>query len=336
MATNTTTTSGNFISNGTPVFIPFEQGVSWIQVYNLTQIVAQPNPGVGVQWYWQSQLGTGGAIEYTNTAGGGALNISIAATNGFTPVDTTNPTAYAPIAVTGTTNAVQPVVATGTTTNLFTGSIVRLYGVANAPNLNGYDFSIDTVVAATSFRIKNPLANAPGAAGGAGFYQLISPWSPTNNNPLVPPYGISYWYPSLRRIVNITQAAQAVITTSVDSTYVPGQSIRLSVPPQFGMTQADGLLVNVVAVNGGNITVNLNTIGFTPFVFPLVAAYPFTPAQCVPVGEETDANSNPNLLDDATINLGATGLILGAGANGPAGQNADFIMWIGGSTFNNP
>jgi hypothetical protein len=332
MATNTTTTNGFFISTGTPVFLPFEQGVSWIQLYNLTEMNANPDPGVGVQWYWQSQMPSGTAIEYYNTNSTAALNAVYIGSNGFTPIDTTNPTAYAPIAVTGTTNAVNPVVSTGTTTNLFTGSIVRLYGVANVPNLNGYDFSIENVVASTSFEIKNALANAPGAAGGAGFYQLISPWAPN-----VQGYGgVSYWYPSLRRIVNITQAAQAVITTSVDSNYVVGQSIRLSVPPAFGMTQADGLLVNITAVNGGSFTVNLNTIGFTPFVFPLVAAYPFTPAQCVPVGEETDQFSNPNLLDDATINTGATGLMLGAGPNGPAGQNGDNILWIGGSTFNNP
>jgi hypothetical protein len=80
--------------------------------------------------------------------------------------------------------------------------------------------------------------------------------------------------------------------------------------------------------------VNLNTTGFSAFTFPLVAAYPFTPAQTIPVGEETDQFSNPNLLDDATINTGASGLVLDGGAGGPAGQSGDVIMWIGGKTFN--
>lgn len=326
MAYNTTTSQGFFISNGSPVFLPFPSGVDWIEVRNLTQILAEPTPGVGVEWWWQSQMAPGSAVEYFNTSGGTALNITAISSNGFTLLNTTNPPLNAPIAITASTNATQPVVSTGNTTNLFTGSIVRLTNITAQPNLNGYDFSIDTVVASTSFRIKNPLANAPGAAGTNGFYTLVSSFAP--------PAGGPYWYPSLRRIVNITQAFPAVITTSVDSAYLPGQSIRLSVPPAFGMTQADGLLVNIISVSGGNITVNLDTTGFTAFKFPLAAAYPFTPAQCVPVGEETDQFSDPNSLADSTVNLGQVGLVLGAGANGPAGQNGDNIIWIGGKTFN--
>lgn len=332
MAYNTTTSQGFFVGTGSPVFLPFPSGVDWIEVRNLTQINAAANPSSGVQFYWQRNFPTSGGvagagIEYFNTAGSQALNVEFSG-NKFFLVDTTNPPVNPEIAITGSSNVVQPIILTGNTANLFTGSIVRLNSIAAQPNLSGYDFSIDTVVASTSFRIKNPLANAPGAAGTQGFYQLISSFAPLSTA------NVPYWYPSSRRIVNITQAINAVITTSVDSAYIPGQSIRLSVPPQFGMTQANGLLVNIIAVNGGAITVNLDTTGFTAFVFPLVAAYPFTPAQCVPVGEETDQFSNPNLLDDATVNTGQTGLVLQGGIDGPGGQMGDVIFWIGGKTFN--
>lgn len=327
MATNTTTLQGTFTGTGGPVFIPFVSGIDWLQVYNLTQMNASPNPHAGIQWYWQRQMIAGSGIEYFNTAGTQVLNAAFV-TPAFFLYDSTNPPQNAPVVIAAGTNAVQPVFTTGTTTNLFTGSIVRVTNLATTPNLNGYDFSIDTIIPATSFRVKNALANAPGAVTGAGFYQLISSFGPT------PQTNVPYWYPSNRRIVNITQANPAVITTSVDSAYIAGQAIRLAVPPQFGMTQADSLVVNVISVNGGNITVNLDTTGFTAFKFPLNTVYPFTPAQCVPVGEETDQFSNPNLLDDATINTGQTGIVLMGGINGPAGQNADNIIWIGGKTFN--
>jgi hypothetical protein len=327
MAYNTTTSQGTFVSTGGSQFLPFPSGVDWIHTYNITQLTTPATPGVVVEAYWQRPMISGSAIFYGNTSGTTALNALYDPTGGFYLFDTTALPLNAPVAITAGTNAVQPVFSTANTANLFTGSIVRVTNLATAPNLNGYDFSIDTVVANTSFRVKNPLANAPGAVSGAGFYTLISSFSPT----IIP---VPYWYPSLRRIVNITQAAQAVITTSVDSGYVAGQSIRLSVPPQFGMIQADGLLVNIVSVTGGNITVNLDTTGFTAFKFPLVAAYPFTPAQTIPVGEETDAFSNPNLLDDATLNTGASGLVLTGGSGGPGGAIGDVINWIGGKTFN--
>jgi hypothetical protein len=327
MAYNTTTSQGGFVSTGGSQFLPFPSGVDWIHTYNLTQLGALANPGVVVEAYWQRPMLNGSAIFYINTNGTAALNGVYDATGGFYAFDTTQPPLNAPVAITAGTNATQPVFSTGTTTGLFTGSIVRVTNLATAPNLNGYDFSIDTVVASTSFRVKNPLANAPGAVSGAGKYTLLSSFAPS----VIP---FPYWYPSTRRIVKITQAFPAVITTSVDSTYIAGQSIRLDIPPQFGMIQADGLLVNIISVSGGDITVNLDTTGFSPFVFPLVAAYPFTPAQTIPVGEETDAFSNPNLLDDATLNTGASGLVLFGGAGGPAGQANDVIMWIGGKTFN--
>lgn len=328
MAYNTVNVQGSFVSTGQAQFLPFPSGVDWIDVYNYTQIGASANPSTGFHFHWQRPVNVlipNTTLIWFNTAGSQVVNAATAAQSIY-PLDTTNPPLNPPVAITAGTNAVQPVFSTGSTTGLFTGSIVRVTNLATAPNLNGYDFSIDTVVTNTSFRVKNPLANAPGAVSGAGSYRLIS------SNPVVP--GLTYWYPSTRRIVNITQAFPAVITTSVDSNYIAGQSIRLVVPPAFGMTQADGLLVNIISVSGGQITVNLDSTGFSPFVFPLVAAYPFTPAETIPVGEETDQFSNPNLLDDATRNLGATGLVLPAGLLEPAGQLNDVIVWIAGKTFN--
>lgn len=332
MAYNTTTSQGAFTGTGQPVFLPFPSGVDWLEVRNLTQINAAANPASGVEFFWQRNFpsvgGVGGAgIEIFNTAGTQVMNMTFAP-NLFFPLDTTNPPVNPELPITGSSNAVQPIILAANTANLFTGSIVRLNSIAAQPNLSGYDFSIDTVNNNANFRIKNPLANAPGAAGTQGFYQLISSFAPTATA------NVPYWYPSSRRIVNITKASPAVITTSVDSAYVAGQSIRLVVPSQFGMTQADGLLVNVISVNGGAVTVALDSTGFTAFTFPLAAAYPFTPAQTIPVGEETDQFSNPNLLDDATINTGQTGLVLMGGIGGPAGQANDIIFWIGGKTFN--
>jgi hypothetical protein len=319
MAYNTCIQQGFFTSNGANTTIVVRSGVDWIRTINYTQIAANA-VSTGYKFEWQLGMPQGGGIEEQSNAGGTATNQLVLAAGGFTIVDSSMNQPGPKIATTAITNAVQPVVSTGNTAGLSAGSVVRLSSTAAVPNIMGVDFTIDTVVANTSFRIANALANAPGAVGGAGFYQLI-PFDPI-------------YYPTKRYIVNITQAAFGVVTTSVNHGYVVGQSVRLNIPSQFGMTQANGMLVDVIATTASTFTISISTLGFSAFVYPAPGAVPFTPAFCNPVGEETDQFSNPNLLDDATVNNSYIGVMLGAGVNGPAGQNNDVIYWIAGKSFN--
>jgi hypothetical protein len=308
--------SGNFVSTGDNVTLNLRPGTNFMKVWNISAINATT---VGVGFVWEWNLGMGG-IEYQENGAGTAVNI-LPRPNDFIPVDTSLQAPGAPIAVTAVSNVVRPIVSTGNTTGLATGSVVRLSNVTALPNLMGYDWSIDTIVNNTSFRLAAGLANIPGAVGGAGFWRLI-PYDPI-------------FYPTRRSVINITQAAQPVVTTSVAHGYVAGQSVRFNVSTPFGMTQIDGLIGNIVAVLSiYTFQIDIDTTAFTPFVFPGPAAYPFTPAQVVPVGEETDANSNPNLLDDATTNNAILGMILVAGADSPAGTIGDTIYWQAGRTAN--
>lgn len=317
MSNNTIIQTGSFTSTGAAVTLNLRSGTNFLSVYNTTQVIAQ-NANTGYQFYWQQGM-TG--FEYQSNAGHTAVNIVAAAAGSFTLVDTSVNTPIAgAAAITAGTNAVQPVYAVANTTGVSVGTVVRLANLVGQPNLAGYDFTVGAVTANTSFTIAATLANAPGAAATAGNFFII-PYNPL-------------FYPSARRIVNITQAVNAVVTTSVNHNYIVGQSVRLNVPAVFGMVQADQLLVNITAVTATTFTTDLNSTAFSAFVFPLAAAYPFTPARCVPVGEETDANSNPNLLDDATVNTGIIGITLAPGINGPAGQNNDVIYWSAGRSFN--
>ena len=315
MANLTEIQTGSFTSTGAAFTINLRGGVNFMQVWNFTNIDTN-QLSKGYKWEWQ--LGMGG-IEYQGNAAGTAVNI-IPNAAGFTLVDSSIQVPGNPIATTASTNAVRPVISTANTAGLVAGNVVRIYGIANQPNLSGYDVTIDTIVANTSFRVANALDNAPGAVGGAGFYRKI-------------PYP-SIFYPRARKIVSITQAVQAVVTTSVDHGYVAGMSVRLNIPDAFGMIQADGLLANIVSVSGaGTFEIDIDTTAFTAFEFPLAAAYPFTQAQCVPVGEETDGNSNPNLLDDATLNSAFIGMILTAGDDNPGGAIGDIMYWQAGRSF---
>jgi hypothetical protein len=62
---------------------------------------------------------------------------------------------------------------------------------------------------------------------------------------------------------------------------------------------------------------------------------PFTPAEVVPVGEDTGTAlaSNLNILADATVNTGYIGLQLATGANLPAGIANQTVYWVAGKSF---
>jgi len=323
MAYNTLIQQGSFTSNGAGKFIPLRGGVDWMEVWNYTQMVTAAG-NQAVAYYWQLGMLTTG-IQYVKTAATSALQPVASGAGQFILVDPSDPAVSpvlgARIATTAETNAVQPVVSTGNTAGLVTGSVVRLSHVAAQPNLMGFDFEIDTVNANANFRMRYALANAPGFAGGAGFYRQVNFNSP--------------FYPRNRFIVNIAQANPMVVDLSVTADFTVGQQVRFHIPAAFGMIELDNLVGNIIAVANNQISVDIDSTAFSAFVFPAVALYPFTFAQVVPVGEDTSLALalGADILGDATVNQMEIGMFLAAGANSPAGANADLIFWKAGKSF---
>ncbi len=319
MSNGTIIQQGSFTSAGTNVTLNIPSGTDWIELVNYTKIVANA-ASTGYQFYWQLGMPNGVGIETQSNAGANAVDMIPTAANAFTLVDTSANPNGAALAITAGTNATRPVY-TATITGLSDGDVVRLINVAGNLNLSGMDFTVDAVGGGT-FRIANTLANAPGAVGGAGLYRRIK------YDPI--------FYPTRRFIANITAAAQAVVTTTVNHAYTVGQQIRFNVSAPYGMTQINGLTGNIVAITASTFTVDIDSSAFTAFTFPLAASIPFSQATVNPVGETANANiSNPNLLDDATVNNAIIGIqLVGGTADSPAGQAADVIYWKVGKSFN--
>jgi len=321
---------GRFISTGATTILSVRSDIDWMTVYNWTQMAASQTTAVGVQYYWQRGMANDTGIEYLKSNAANAANLTTTlASGGFTLLDTSGPRIGNAVAITGASNVVRPIISTASTAGLSSGSIVRLSGVTGAEGLDGMDFSIDTVVASTSFRLAAALQQAQGAAGTAGFYRIVK-WD-------------HIYYPRYRFIVNITQATQAVVTLSIPSGYAVGDTIRFVIPSSaYGMTQLNGMLGTITAVNDTlatqTITVNIDTTGFTAFTFPtaaVVQASVFSKALVVPVGMDTAyaISQSVNVLADATYNAAILGMSLAAGANSPAGANADLIYWVAGKSF---
>lgn len=80
--------------------------------------------------------------------------------------------------------------------------------------------------------------------------------------------------PSSLLITAITQAYPMVITATVNSvtasnTYFPGQLIRLTIPPAYGMQQAHNLTGKILAVNGLAFSVDIDSNYFDAFSVPV-------------------------------------------------------------------
>jgi len=327
MAYDTYISSGTFTGTGNSVFLPFPGGVDWIRVYNQTAL-AQAAANLAYEFYWQTEMPQGQGIFWTKQGAVANDPVTVgflAAGLGFSRYDLSMLSPGAPVIETAITNAVQPVVSTGSTAGLAVGTIVRLSNDAGQPNTMGIDFEIDTIVANTSFRVRYALANVPGAAGTGGFYRIIAP-----NSQVYPLFA-----PPWRFIVNISQAANAVVTTSVSHNFLVGDNIRFNIPNAWGMTQLNGQIGTITAVTAGTFTVNINTTGYNAFTYAAIAAVPFSWAQAIPMSANTSyiVQNNLYLTPDATNNIATYGMLLPGGAASPGGANADVLYWIAGKNF---
>lgn len=330
----TGTNQGRFTSTGVPVTINLRSDLDWMNVYNYTQMI---DAGVGanqaVQCYWQRGMPQGGGIKYIRVTGESQINTAeITAGTGFYLVDSSVNVPGALQTLTAISADAIPRVATAATAVVNTGDIVRIYNTVDAEQLAPLDFTVGSISAGVYFQLAYM---AQIAAGTTGTWRRI-PFDPL-------------YYPRSRYITKITQAAQAVVTLSVTHGYTIGQEVRFVIPfvrsadgadpAVYGMTELDGLQGSIVDINKTNntITVDIDTTGFTAFAFPLTADAGFTPAQVIPIGENTatalNAIPSANILDDATYNTGYLGIQLKAGAGSPAGVNNDVIYWVAGKSF---
>jgi hypothetical protein len=325
------TNQGRFTSNGAAVTIQLTSGIDWIWVKNITQSYSA-GAGQGVEYYWQLGMTQGRGTIYTKTTTTNALSISqIAANAGFFLVDSSVNIPGPSLALTGITAGNPPVVLTSNTSSLNNGDTVRIFFTVGALQLRGLDFTIGAISAGVSFTLAY-MAQIAAANPGAGTFRRI-PFNPL-------------YYPPIRFITKITQATQAIVTLSVNHQFTVGQTVRLIVPTvsavAFGMTELDGVQATIVAIgqadNDGvtnTITIDQDTTGFSAFAFPLTTDPGFTPAQVVPMGENTAEalNAGANILGDSTNNVGYVGIQLQAGAASPAGVASDVIYWVAGKSF---
>jgi hypothetical protein len=335
----TIVTQGTFLSTGVGVKIPLPSSADYFKTYNLTQMPLAPATAVVVmaEWFGSGLTAANDGLRWKKSTSTSAMNLDTFATstasNGFTYV-TTAPTVepQAANAITGIT-AANPAVVTQTNT-YSNGDILRIYGTTGDLTIGGMDFQISSV-SGSGYTLLG-LANIAGnglAAATAGFTRRISTLGAVE--------------PESLYITNISQATQAVISTSVDPSvhYAVGMKIHFTVPSSFGMKEMDQLTGTIVAVNAVaasgnigayNVTVDIDSTAFTAFAFPLTTSSPTAAlfATLSPAGARTKQDPVTGIFTGYDFNLQPfrTGeftpyMFLAGGAQSPAGASADRILW---------
>lgn len=344
------TNQGTFVSTGAAQNISLRSDVDWMIVTNQTKLIANA-VSTGLKFEWQRGYAAGTGIEWQNNGAGTATFMKWLTAGGFTLFNNTINTPGNSVVLTSITSATPPVVATGSTAGLSVGDIVRIFNTTGAQQLGGLDYTIGTIVANTSFTLAY-LNSTNLAAATTGTYRRI-PYNP-------------YFYPPTRLIaaIDVATAAgaiaaagspalasnQAIVTLTVTHAFTVGQVIRFVVPTvtatAYGMPQLDGVQATIISVGDtsstaagattNTIRVDVDVSSFGTFVWPLTTDPVHTPAQVVPVGENTAVAiaAGSNILGDSEVNLGAIGMTLAAGTNSPAGVVGDVIYWIAGKSFN--
>lgn len=297
-------------STAVPRTIEIPPGVDYFMLRNRTDW-GDTTAVTNVQSEFQRGQTPGTAQGWTQAVTTNVLSSNAVTTQGFTFLDSYDDAPGAQLSFSAITNALPPVVSSAATTGLTNLDIVRIYNSTTAKQINGYDFTINNLVANTSFELI--FMDSPGSVGGTGNYRRI-------------PFDLN-WYPRRRLITKVASSGTStVVTLSVTHTYVVGEKVQFKVPSQYGMTQLNNLVGEITAVNTGTtnadntITVNIDSSAFTAFAFPssATAALGATPAQVVPYGEVA------TILTAASENAGFRGVHIGANVVGPNSATMDW------------
>lgn len=102
---------------------------------------------------------------------------------------------------------------------------------------------------------------------------------------------LSNFQPRRREISDVTNALNAVVTTTENHGYTQGQTIRLHVSEDYGMT-LDFVVANILEINSDtSFTVDTDTSQLLPYATPSTPPG-FTQSHIVPMSGPYDNNTS--------------------------------------------
>lgn len=292
-----------------------------------------------IEWWWEKSMAQQSAkgilqASEASTPQLPAMSAYTIASSGISTYNTYNPPTFAALAnttITGTAGTF--IVTMANTGSIAVGDYVRLYNETGMQQFSGYTFQVTAVTTNTSITLGYVASSGITTAANAtaGFVQKVIP---------------NRFYPKEKRIVNVTQATQAVVYFGQKNDFTPGEQVSFRIPSsEWGMTQLNNVKARVLSVTNSatvsSITLDLDTSGYSAFTFPTSAqavagispavAIP-SASMVVPDSSNTSLVQQPpgtNLMDafdDRNVNL----IFFGPGlfnVSGHASDNGDVWMY---------
>ena len=264
-----------------------------------------------VEFWWERSMSQGTANGTNQAVTTNALTSFTLASDGISTYATTGPTAPT-FTVNTTGTAVTRGSANGVTVATITndgnaargpkiavGDFVRLSNVVGMEQISGMTFQVVAITSTTSVTLD--LDSSAFAANGTTFsMQKVL---------------MNRYYPRAARITAVTLANPCVVNLTQDASFTIGEEVSFRIPSNSGafttMTQLNNVkgvvtaVTNATATTCSQITVAINTSGFSAFTLPTSAQWVAGIGQqpislVVPAGSGVVPNQNPpgtNLLD---------------------------------------
>lgn len=120
----------------------------------------------------------------------------------------------------------------------------------------------------------------------------------TNNSNYGPPFGTEF-IPNLQYVINITNAANAVVTFLTNHNFFVGEWISFRVPPPNGMIQLNNKKAKIISSTSDTVTIQVDSLQFYAFNY---IQDPQIPCVAVAAGSGIYPGTATVILDDAFDN----------------------------------
>jgi len=113
----------------------------------------------------------------------------------------------------------------------------------------------------------------------------------------------SRFEPRWQYVTDITNAQNAIVSTLDDHDFVDNELVSFRVEQAYGMRQINNLRGKVLSHTNNSITINIDTMSFDPFIYPVSGEN--TPPVVVPVASGVDQSlfTPTVILNDAFDNV---------------------------------
>lgn len=293
-----------------------------------------------IEWWWEKSMAQGSAKGILQSSEAStpqlpAMTAYTISSSGISTYDTANPPSFAALA-SSDIDKTTFVVTMADTGSIAVGDLVRVTVPVDMYQVATYVFGVTAVTANTSITL-GYMASAVSAG--------LTAFAANADTANITKFIQNKMYPRYNYIAFITKAAQAVVYFTAPNDFTPGEIVSFRVSSDYGMDEINNKQVRVLSVTNSatvsSITIDLDTSGYSTFVFPTsaVAAAGVSPAVVVPSssgvvpfnGSATVPQQPPgtNLLD-AFDNRNTRVIHLGPGlfnVSSHTSDNGDKWMW---------